>query len=72
MTSILSKQIDDLRSDMVSQRVMKEIRGEAKKIPDAVKETRDEMREDMREMRDEMRKNNERLIAHISDRTLHN
>lgn len=72
MTSILSKRIDDLRSDMVSQREMKEIRGEVKEIHDEVTEIRDAMREDMREIQDEMRKNNERLIAHISDRTLHN
>ena len=65
MTSILSKRIDDLRSDMVSQREMKEIRDEVKEIHDEVTEIRDEMR-------DEMRKNNEWLIAHISDRTLHN
>lgn len=29
------------------------------------------MQEDMREIRDEMRKNNESLVAHISDHTLH-
>lgn len=30
------------------------------------------LRDDMKEIRDEMRKNNELLIAHISDSTLHN
>ena len=57
------KGIDDLRSDMTTQNNM---------LREDMKEMRDEMREDMREIRDEMRKNNELLIAHISDRTLHN
>lgn len=68
------KRIDDLRSDMVTQHnvfreEMKEMRED---IRGEISGIRDEMREDMREIRDEMRKNNELLIAHISDRTLHN
>ena len=57
------KRIDDLRSDMITQNNV---------LREDMKEMRDTMREDMRAIRDELRKNNELLIAHISDSTLHN
>lgn len=63
ITNSLGKGIDDLRSDMTTQNNM---------LREDMKEMRDTMRDDMREIRDEMRKNNELLIAHICDHTLHN
>ena len=67
------KRIDDLRSDMVSQHNVfrEEMKAMREEIRSEMRESREEIREDMREIRDEMRKNNELLIAHISDHTLH-
>ena len=71
--NVFREEMKEMRKDMASQysALREEIKVSREEIRGEIKEIRDDIREDMREIRDEMRKNNELLIAHISDHTLH-